>query len=209
MESTQFESAVRALASGRIRDEVLKNILDNQSIIGRFGIDTPLKTAHFLAQTAHESSGFNITVENLRYTTAARLMQVWPRRFPNEEATTPYVNNPEALANSVYANRLGNGPAESGDGFRFRGRGLLQLTGRSNYAAVGELIDLPLTEEPDLAREPANCLLIACGAWKHIGAAALPEDASVETYTRKVNGGLIGLEDRRAKFETAKQHLGL
>jgi len=205
----QYEAAVRSLASKHVSQAVLDNILENQALLQNFGINTPLKTAHFLSQIAHESDGFKVTIENLRYTTAARIKEIWPTRFPDEEAAAPYVNYPEALANAVYAGRLGNGPAQSGDGFRYRGRGLLQLTGKANYAAVGQLTNLPLVEQPELAGASSSCLLIACGAWKHIGAADLPETASVDTYTRKVNGGLIGLDDRKARFEIAKKSLGL
>ncbi len=205
----QYEAAVRSLASQTVQQAVLDNMLENRAILAKFGIDTPLKTAHFLSQTAHESDGFKATVENLRYTTAARIRQTWPTRFPDETAAAPYVNNPEALANAVYANRMGNGSAQSGDGFRYRGRGLLQLTGKTNYTAVGRLTGLPLDEQPELAGASSNCLLVACGAWKYIGAADLVETASVETYTRKVNGGLVGLEDRKARFEIAKKSLGI
>lgn len=205
----QYDAAVRALASRGIKQAIFDEVLQNHDVLARFGIDTPLKEAHFLSQTAHESGGFNILAENLRYTSGRRLMEIWPNRFPDEAATEPFVNNPEALANSIYANRLGNGPVDSGDGYHYRGRGLLQLTGRANYAAVAKISGLPLEEQPDLAGEPKDCLLIACAAWKHIGAAALPETASVETYTRKVNGGVVGLDDRKTRFETARKALGL
>jgi putative chitinase len=209
IDSTRFEAAVHALATKTARPEVLDNLIGGRQILSEFGIDTMLKAAHFLSQTAHESGGFNIAIENLRYSSADRLTKVWPRRFPTAAAAALYVNNPEKLANNVYANRLGNGPPESGDGFRYRGRGLLQLTGRANYAAVGQLIDLPLEQKPELAEQAEHCLRIACGAWKRIGAAALPESASVEAYTREVNGGTIGLDDRQAKFAIARRAMGL
>jgi len=200
----RFEAAVRKLAAREAPPAILQNIVAEQDVLTRFGVDSLLKIAHFLGQTAHESGGFRIMAENLRYTSGARLSKIWPKRFPDEAAAAPYVDNPEALANAVYAGRMGNGPADSGDGFRFRGRGLIQLTGRANYDAVGRLVGLPLIAQPELAEAPNNCLLIACGAWKHIGAAALPETASVEDFTRKVNGGLNGLDDRIRLFELAK-----
>ena len=104
----------------------------------KFEINTPARVACFLAQTGHESGQFNRLIEGLFYKTAARLTAVWPRRFPNEASAAPYVKNEEKLANFVYANRIGNGPVESGDGFRYRGRGLIQITGRSNYSDVGK-----------------------------------------------------------------------
>ncbi len=204
-----FEAAVHGLASPSADPATVASMIAEQDRLDQFGIDTPLKTANFLSQTAHESGGFKIAVENLRYTTAARLCAVWPKRFPDEAAAAPYVGNPEALANFVYAGRMGNGAADSGDGFRFRGRGLIQITGRTNYTKVGELIDLALATDPDLAASPEHAFLVACGTWKVIGAAALPEDASVEAYTRVINGGLVGLADRQALFAKAKTLLGI
>jgi len=205
----KFEAAVHGLASQSASAPTIQNLLDEQDLLPRYGIDTPLKIAHFLSQTAHESGGFKIAVENLRYTSAERLCQVWPSRFPSAAAAAPYVNQPEKLANNVYANRIGNGPPESGDGFRFRGRGLIQITGRANYEAVGAIAVLSLVDQPELAELPEHSLLIACATWKHIGAAALPETASVEQYTRKVNGGVNGLDDRTRLFAKAKALLGL
>jgi putative chitinase len=209
MSIANFAKAVRTLASSCADVATLDNILTHEALLPQFGVDTPLRTAHFLSQTAHESGGFRVAVENLRYTTAARLQTVWPSRFPTEAAAQPYVDNPEGLANLVYANRLGNGPVESGDGFRFRGRGLIQITGRANYRDVGTLTGLDLESDPDQAAQPAQALLIACGTWKHLGLDRLAETASVEAYTRKINGGTVGLEDRQALFTRAKIALGI
>lgn len=199
----QYEAAVRSLASAKVAPAVLDNILANLALLPPFGIDTPLKLAHFLSQTAHESGGFRIMTENLNYS-AQRLRQVWPGRFPNDASAAPYAKNPEALGNLVYANRLGNGDPASGDGYRYRGRGLLQITGKSNYAGVAKLTNLDLTGQPELAESADHCTLIAAATWKYISAASLPETAGVEVYTRKVNGGLVGLADRTALFDRAK-----
>lgn len=205
----KFSAAVRGLASPAADPATVQNIIDNQDLLPRYGVNTPLRIAHFLSQTAHESGGFRISIENLRYSTAARLCQVWPTRFPDEAAAAPYVNNPEKLGNAVYANRLGNGPPSSGDGFRYRGRGLIQITGRANYQGVGALIGLDLVAHPELAEDPEDSLLISGGTWQHIGVDKLAETASVEQYTRKVNGGLNGLDDRKQLFAKAKTLLGL
>src|SRR5437763_12142905 len=118
----KFADAVKAMAAPNADKHVIAEIIDDQDILPTFGIDTPKKIAHFLAQTSHESGGFMIAIENMNYT-AKRLTQVWPKRFPTLEAAAPFAGNPQKLGNSVYANRMGNGSPASGDGFRFRGRG--------------------------------------------------------------------------------------
>ena len=124
--------------------------------LARFGIETPRRVAAFLAQCHVESAGFTALEENLMYSSAARLIQVWPSRFPNTGAATPFVRNPQRLANLVYANRNGNGPQASGDGWRYRGRSPIQLTGRDNYSRMAALAGLPLALAVYLA---ANRLL--------------------------------------------------
>jgi putative chitinase len=161
-----------------------------------------LRAAHLIGQCAHESGGFTRTVESLFYTTPERLMAVWPSRFPSKASAEPFVRQPERLANHVYANRNGNGPSASGDGFRFRGRGYLQLTGRANYRALGTLVGVDLEAKPEAAAEPATAWLVA-GAYletrRRNGRTAVEwADANdVVTVTRIVNGGVIGLEERR------------
>lgn len=202
-----FQTAVRKLASPTAPAAIMQDILANFAVLAPNGIDTPLKIAHFLSQTAHESGGFRIMSEGLRYSTAARLVAVFPKYFPNEAAAAPYVNNPEGLANFVYAGRMGNGPVASGDGYRFHGRGLIQITGRNNYTGVGKVMAVDLPEQPELAEAPGDCLAVAAATWKFIGCAALPETATVEQYTRKVNGGLNGLDDRKRLFAIAEKLL--
>ncbi len=209
MPIANFEAAVRGLASSSAAPATIADILGNQALLPQYGVDTPLKTAHFLSQTAHESGGFKVATENLRYTTAKRLCQVWPSRFKTEADATPYVNNPEKLGNYVYANRNGNGPPESGDGFNFRGRGLIQITGRTNYTNVGKLIARDLVTDPDAVAQSQGSLLIAAGTWKAIGVDKLAENASVAAYTKKINGGTVGLADRQALFAKACQLLGI
>lgn len=164
------------------------------------GIDTWQRRAAFLAQISVESGQLRATVENLNYS-AARLMVVWPRRFPTLEAATPYANAPEALANNVYANRLGNGNAASGDGWRFRGRGLMQVTGRSNYRAVG------FEANPEALAEPATAADTAAAWWDN---AALNTNAATElarpafnVISRRVNGGDHGSQERWDAYRRA------
>lgn len=156
------------------------------------GIDTPLRVAHFLSQTCYESGNFAHLEENLDYS-AARIAEVWERLRPRAEALA---HNPEALGNAAYANENGNGNEAGGDGFRFRGRGLLQLTGRYNYGWVGEKAGLDLIGDPDLAATPDGAVRCAIAFWlaRAINEAADADDSA--KVTRLVNGGTDGLSDR-------------
>lgn len=123
------------------------------------------RLCHFLAQVGYESGQFNHTLENLMYSSPARLVQVWPRRFASEEAARPYVGQEQLLGNFVYAGKLGNGDPASGDGYRFRGRGLIQITGRGNYAEAGRALDLDLLAKPELLEQKENAALSAAWFW--------------------------------------------
>lgn len=148
--------------------------------------------AFFYAQIAHETGGFRRFEENLRYS-APRLMAVWPSRFPTRAMADRYANQPEMLANFVYGGRLGN--TEAGDGWRFRGRGYVQLTGRKNYTALG------IDDKPDLASDPEHALSIA-DLWWHQN--MRPADfVNIEANTRRLNGGQVGIEERHRNFEWA------
>lgn len=165
------------------------------------GIDTARRLAHWLGQLDVESAGFTRFTEALGYS-AERLVQVWPKRFPNLIAATPYAHNPHALANKVYGGRLGNAAAD--DGWRFRGRGLIQITGRDNYGRYGTLLDLDLIGNPDLAAQPGPAARIAGAYWSAHGLNALADADDVEGITRAINGGLVGLADRKAAVARAK-----
>ena len=168
----------------------------------KYDINTKARIASFLAQTGHESGHFNTLSENLNYS-AARLVAVWPKRFPDIGFASKYEKNPEKLANYVYANRIGNGSEASGDGYKFRGRGLIQLTGRSNYVAASRELALDLVNNPDLLLSPKVAALSAAWFWASHGLNALADDNTgdddLEDFTlitKKINGGTAGLKER-------------
>lgn len=162
-------------------------------VLPRFGLDTELRLSHFLAQVLHETGGLTILEEHLNYS-AERLRVVWPSRFRTVAAAVPYARNPEALANRVYGGRLGN--VLPGDGWLFRGRGLLQITGRSNYEAVGDVLGFALETLPEQAVLPTHGLAIAACLWHLRGANAAADTDDVKAVTKRINGGQIGLADR-------------
>lgn len=173
----------------------------------RWNIDTETEVASFLSQLAHESSEFTHLEENLNYS-AERLTQVWPSRFPKIEIAMSYARNPERLANYVYANRIGNGPSTSGDGWRFRGRGPVMITGRTNYAACAKGIGEDLIGQPELLLTPRIGMRSACWYWKSRGLDAHDDDDDALAETRIVNGGTHGLAQRQAYFNKLMQVMG-
>lgn len=167
------------------------------ALLAEAGIsDSPQRLAYFLAQLAHESAGMRRLEESLSYS-ARRLIQVWPSRFPTEAAAAPYARNPEKLANNVYANRLGNGDEASGDGWRYRGRGLIQITGKANYADMGARIGVDLVSQPDRASDPLTALTVAVAYWQARDLNRFADRGDFTGLTRAINGGTIGLADRR------------
>ena len=175
-----------------------------------FGIDTPTQQAMWLSQLLHESMSFTKLTENLNYS-AKRLAQVWPRRFavnpravdlgPNALAQR-VANKPEAIANIVYADRMGNGPDYTGDGWLFRGRYPVQLTGRYNYTHCQAATGVPDLLDPDLLLEDIPGMARVCGwFWKHYNFAAVAEEGDLTEVVKKWNGGLIGLEDRSRQYQ--------
>jgi putative chitinase len=167
------------------------------------GIDTPARIGAFLGQVLHESSRLTRLEESLYYTTAARLCAVWPSRFRVESAAVPYLRNPKALANKVYADRMGNGDEASGDGWAYRGRGLIQLTGRANYTRAQVDCNRPYVAEPSLVAEPSDAALTAAWFWSTNSLSALADAWHIEAITRKVNGGTHGLAERQQLSEEA------
>jgi putative chitinase len=179
----------------------------NEALLA-FEIGTLLRAAAFIAQTAHESAQYNRLLESLIYSKAAGLMATWPSRFPDEESALPYVRNEEKLANYVYANRMGNGDGASGDGFRYRGRGVIQLTGKDNYRAAGQALGLDLVGEPELAQTPEVAFKVAGLYWKSNKLNELADVPDFRAITQRINGGQTGAADRDKYFQTAQRVLG-
>jgi putative chitinase len=171
------------------------------------GITTPRCVAAFLGQCAVESAGFRAVEEDLGYS-AARLCEVWPNRFPNVEAAAACAHQPEALANRVYANRLGNGDEASGDGWRFRGRGLIQITGRGNYLRFAQAMGMTLDQAVEHAATRTGAADSAAWFWSVNGLNALADSWSVDSITRKINGGMAGAAERTRLCEAALQVIG-
>lgn len=173
------------------------------------GIDTAARACAFLAQVGHESAQLNRIEENLNYSAQA-LRKVFPKYFRTPQEASSYAHHPERIANRVYANRMGNGSEESGDGWKFRGRGLIQITGRDNYVSMSALMGKDLTVWPDALLMPLDACRSAALWWKANGLNALAdklaadERKTFETITKRVNGGLNGLEDRWAIYLRAK-----
>lgn len=166
---------------------------------------TPLQVAHFLAQVGHESGGFKRLVENLNYG-AEGLRATWPGRF-NAQNAADYARQPEKIANYVYGGRMGN--SQAGDGWRYRGRGLIQLTGRHNYRLAGDALDLPLESNPDIAMRQDVASQVAVWYWKNNNINRFADRDDVLAVTRAVNGGTNGIDDRRARTARAKKAFGL
>jgi putative chitinase len=185
---------------GHIPDAVIQMIPDTAA---KFAINTPLRLAHFLAQCGHESGGFRATQENLNYS-AKGLNGIFRKYFPTEAAAASYARNPQKIANKVYGNRMGNGPESSGEGYKFRGRGYIQLTGKENYTAFGKSIGEDMTVNPD---KVASTYALLSAAWffskngLHKIADEGASDTVVTKITKRVNGGTIGLPDRIKHFK--------
>lgn len=185
----------------------------------KYQINTPRRIRHFLAHISVESAYFSRLTENLNYS-AKRLTQVWPSRFPTLSSAAPFANNPEALANKVYGGRLGNNAP--GDGYKYRGRGFIQLTGKANYIKAANALDIDLINNPDLAAKPAIAAMIAGYYWHENNLNAIvAKDTEEKIYssirehllfneeddlrqgTKAINGGLIGLDERRMELHKA------
>jgi putative chitinase len=164
-----------------------------------FAIDTPFRIAGFLSNVAHESAGFKFVKENLNYS-AASLMRVWPSRFPNVEIAQRYAMNPEKIANRAYADRMGNGDEASGDGAKFLGRGLIQLTGKNNYVAYSLACDNEALQHPEIVEQPKYAAESAGWFWNVNRLNTLADAQDVGGMCRRINGGYNGLDDRQMKY---------
>lgn len=166
----------------------------------------PVRLASFLAQIAHESGGFNFVIENLNYS-ADGLRKIFPKYFPTTELANEYARKPEKIANRVYANRMKNGDEASGDGFKFRGRGLIQLTGRDNYTRFAEALDMSIDDTIAYLETPNGAVASAGWFWDNNKLNDICDRNDFVLLTKRINGGTIGLEDRKHHFEIAMKYL--
>jgi putative chitinase len=184
---------------GHIPDSIIAQLPDTMA---KFDLNTPLRLAHFLAQAGHESGGFKMFQENLNYG-AKGLLGLFKKYFPNEAKAKAYERQPQKIANLIYGGRMGNGAEATGDGWKYHGRGAIQLTGHDNYVAFGKAIGEDLTANPDLV---ATKYVLLSAAWfftknkLHILADGGATEAVVTAITKRVNGGTIGLPDRIKHF---------
>ena len=170
----------------------------------KFEINTPQRLAAFIAQVGHESGNLRFVKENLNYS-AQGLRKIFPKYFPNDQLAMQYQRNPEAIANRVYANRMGNGPEDSGDGWRYGGRGLIQLTGHDNYHKC--MADLEV-DDPEYFETPEGAVYSACWFWNTRNLNAVADTGDIKKMTKLINGGFIGLEDRIKHYQHALHVLG-
>jgi putative chitinase len=175
-----------------------------------YDINTPRRMAAFVAQCAHESGGFMVLKENLNYK-AASLRKIFPKYFPNDQIAQEYASKPnkqEAIANRIYANRMGNGDEASGDGFRYCGRGLIQLTGKSNYQSFADSLEMRVEDVPEYLATFEGAAQSACWFWESNNLNQWADKGDILTLTKRINGGVIGLEDRIKHYEHALHVIG-
>jgi putative chitinase len=172
-----------------------------------YDIDTPSRLAAFLAQTAHESGGYRAIKENLNYK-AASLRKVFPKYFPTDELAAQYANKGEMIANRVYGGRMGNGPEETGDGYKYCGRGLIQLTGKDNYTRYAQSLEISLEEAQEHLTTFEGCVQSAAWFWEANNLNQWADKGDILTLTKRINGGTIGLEDRIKHYNHALHVLG-
>ena len=196
-----FESQLLALGIDGKWTEALNNTFE------KYGIDTPKRQAAFIGQCMHESAGFKTLEENLNYSAKA-LMNTWPSRFPDLNTAMIYERQPEKIANKVYGGRMGNADESSGEGWKYRGRGIKQLTGKENYERCGSSLGVDLVSDPDLLLDPKYAALSAGWFWNKHNLNDLADKADIETMTKRINGGLLGLDARRAAIAKAESVLG-
>ncbi len=176
-------------------------------LLPQYEINTPDRIAAFLAQCAHESGGFVFIKENLNYRWQS-LRKVFPKYFPTDALAQQYEKQPQKIANRVYANRMGNGPEESGDGWRFCGRGLIQVTGRDNYSWFAASLKISPEEASEYMETFEGAAQSACWFWESNNLNQWADKKDILTLTKRINGGTIGLEDRKKHYEHCLHILG-
>lgn len=171
-------------------------------ILPKYGITTPERVASFLSQCGHESGDFTTIIENLNYGSKG-LMSTFKKYFPSKSLADSYERKPEKIANRVYASRMGNGPESSGDGWKYRGKGLIQLTGKNNHSNFAKAIDKPLDEVLSYLLTKEGALESACWFWKDNNINTPADACDTKQVTKLINGGTIGIEDRQMRFDNA------
>lgn len=176
-------------------------------ILPKYEINTPRRVAAFVAQCAHESGNFKILKENLYYRSEG-LMRVWPGRFNTLEIANKYAMQPEKIANKAYSDRMGNGPESSGDGWKYSGKGLIQLTGKENYSRFSKSIHMPIEQIPEYLITFEGSVQSACWFWQDKNLNQFADSGDILTLTKRINGGTIGLADREKHYAHALHVLG-
>jgi len=179
-----------------------------EKVCAKYGINSKMRLAAFLAQVGHESGGFRYLKENLNYSSDA-LLRVFPKYFPTRALAEIYARKPAKIGARIYANRMGNGDEASGDGYRFCGRGAIQLTGRQNYERFAAAMEMSLDEAIAYLETPEGACMGAGWFWADNGLNALADSGDFVTLTRRINGGTNGLADRQALYAKAKRLLGI
>jgi len=180
--------------------EVIEKNLPN------YDINTIFRIAAFISQCSHESAGFTRITENLNYKTES-LLRTFPSHFQDSDDADEYAHKPEKIANRIYADRMGNGSEDSGDGWRYRGRGVIQLTGKDNYQSLANSIQMNLEDVPAYLETFDGALVSACWFWVKKDLNTLADSEDIESITKKINGGLLGLEERQDKYDEYKEIL--
>ena len=199
--SFNFDFTAEKLAKCLSRNKSIDTLYEAfNTVLPRYDITTVERVAAFLAQCGHESADFTVLKENLNYS-AEGLNKVFPKRFPTVAAAQPYNRNPEKIANKIYADRMGNGPEASGEGYKYRGRGAIQLTGKENYSKFAASLGMDLTAAVTYCETLEGAIESACWFWTTNKLNALADATDIVALTKRINGGTIGLEDRKHHFE--------
>lgn len=200
------------------KEQVKRMIPDNQfiddwynalnTILPEYSINTPERVSAFMAQCAHESQNFKVLKENLNYR-ANSLYKTFRKYFPSIAVAKEYELKPEKIANKVYASRMGNDDEASGDGYRYRGRGLIQVTGKDNYTLFAESVETPLEDIPDYLQTFEGAVQSACWFWEQNNLNTFADARDIVNLTLRINGGTIGLEHRMELYNRAKRIFGV
>ena len=199
--SFEFDFTEEKLQKCLSRNKHIHDLFESlEKVLPKYEITTVERVAAFLAQCGHESADFTVLEENLNYG-AKGLLGLFKKYFPNEDLAKQYERKPEKIANRIYANRMGNGPEESGEGYAHRGRGAIQLTGKLNYQAFANSVGLSLEDAITYCGTMDGAIESACWFWQKNKLNAVADKKDVLLMTKKINGGTIGLEDRKKHYE--------